>query len=37
MGAAFILDTRRKGKVIVPNTIPEAMLADSPGKVAETV
>jgi hypothetical protein len=37
MGAAFLLDTRRKGKVIVPDTIPEAMLKDSPGMVAETV
>ena len=39
MGAAFIWDTRRKGKgkVNVPDTIPEALLADSPGQVAETV
>ena len=37
MGAAFIWDTRRKGKVNVPDTIPEAMLTDSPGKVAQTV
>ena len=37
MGVAFLWDTRRKGKVIVPDTIPEALLTDSPGKMAETV
>jgi hypothetical protein len=29
MGAAFIWDTRRKGKVSAPDTIPEALLADT--------
>ena len=37
MGVAFLWDTRRKGKVIVPDTIPEALLKDTPGKTAETV
>ena len=37
MGAAFIWDTRKKGKLIVPDTIPEAMLKDTPGKTAQTV
>ena len=37
MGVAFLLDTRRKGKIIVPDTIPEALLKDTPSKVAETV
>jgi len=37
MGVAFLWDTRRKGKVSFPDTIPESMLTDSPGKVAETV
>ena len=36
MGVAFLWDTRRKGKVIVPDTIPEALLADNPGKVTAT-
>ena len=30
-GAAFIWDTKKKMKVAAPDTIPEAMLADSPG------
>ena len=37
MGVAFLLDTRRKGKVIVPDTIPEALLTDSPSKATATV
>lgn len=37
MGVAFIWDTRRKGKVSVPDTIPESLLRDTPGKTAETV
>jgi len=37
MGVAFIWDTRRKGKVIVPDTIPEALLKDTPAKMAQTV
>ncbi len=37
MGVAFIWDTRRKGKFIVPDTIPEALLKDIPGKTAATV
>jgi hypothetical protein len=32
MGAAFIWDTRKKGKVTVPDTVPEAFLKDTPGK-----
>ena len=34
MGVAFIWDTRRKSKVSVPDTIPEALLADTPAKTA---
>ena len=37
MGVAFLLDTRRKGKVNAPDTIPEALLTDSPNKVTVTV
>jgi hypothetical protein len=37
MGVGFLWDTRRKGKVNVPDTIPEALLTDSPGQVGETV
>jgi hypothetical protein len=38
MGVAFLWDTRRKGKVIVPDTIPEAMLVNgTSGKTVETV
>ncbi len=37
MGIAFIWDTRRKTKISVPDTIPEALLNDTPGKTAETV
>jgi uncharacterized iron-regulated membrane protein len=36
MGAVFIWDTRKKSKPGVPDTIPESMLADTPGK-AQTV
>jgi hypothetical protein len=32
MGVAFIWDTRKKSKSGVPDTIPESMLADTPGK-----
>jgi hypothetical protein len=37
MGAAFIWDTRKKGKINVPDTVPESMLRDTPGKTASTV
>jgi hypothetical protein len=37
MGVAFLWDTRRKSKVNAPDTIPEALLADSPGQTAQTV
>ena len=37
MGAAFIWDTRKKGKTVIPDTIPEAFLKDTPGKTAQTV
>lgn len=37
MGIAFIWDTRRKGKLSIPDTIPEALLKDSPHKTAEAV
>ena len=37
MGFAFIWDTRRKGKIIVPDTIPESLLKDSPAKTAQVV
>ena len=37
MGAAFIWDTRKKGKLNIPDTIPEAMLKDTPAKTAQTV
>jgi hypothetical protein len=30
MGIAFIWDTRRKGKISVPDTIPESLLKDTP-------
>ncbi|MGA7757425.1 MAG: hypothetical protein WBL31_18450 [Ilumatobacteraceae bacterium] len=36
-GAAFIWDTRRKMKVAAPDTIPDAMLADSPGTTSQSV
>jgi hypothetical protein len=37
MGAVFIWDTRRKGKVVVPDTIPEASLVNgTPGKTTAT-
>jgi len=36
MGIAFIWDTKKKSKVNVPDTIPESMLTDTPGK-AQTV
>jgi hypothetical protein len=37
MGGAFIWDTRKKGKIVVPDTIPESMLNDHPAKTAATV
>ncbi|MDP9463309.1 MAG: hypothetical protein M3P52_01690 [Actinomycetota bacterium] len=37
MGAAFIWDTRRKSKFIVPDTIPESMLQGTPAKTPHTV
>jgi hypothetical protein len=37
MGAAFIWDTRKKGKLNVPDTIPESFVKDTPGKTAQTV
>ena len=36
MGGAFIWDTRKKGKLNVPDTIPEALLKDN-SKTAATV
>jgi hypothetical protein len=37
MGGAFIWDTRRKGKIIVPDTIPESFVNDTPSKTITTV
>ena len=37
MGAAFIWETRRRNKVEVPDTIPEALLMDSPGQTPVAV
>ncbi len=37
MGAAFIWDTRKKGKLIVPDTIPESFVKDTPGRTPQTV
>jgi hypothetical protein len=37
MGVAFIWDTRKKSRVNVPDTIPEAMLKDTPGTTAGAV
>ena len=37
MGVAFIWDTRRKSKISAPDTIPEALLADTSAKTAQTV
>ncbi len=37
MGAAFIWDTRKKSQLIVPDTIPESFVKDTPGKTAHTV
>jgi hypothetical protein len=37
MGFAFIWDTRRKNKIVVPDTIPESLLNDTPGRTAQTV
>ena len=37
MGGAFIWDTRKKGKLTIPDTIPEALLKDTPGKTTATV
>jgi hypothetical protein len=37
MGGAFIWDTRRKGKIIVPDTIPESFVKDTPSKTITTV
>ena len=36
-GAAFIWDTKKKMKVTAPDTIPEAMLADSPEATTQSV
>lgn len=36
MGGAFIWDTRRKTKVTAPDTIPEAMLADTPDSATQS-
>ncbi|MEP7111793.1 MAG: hypothetical protein ABI862_00880 [Ilumatobacteraceae bacterium] len=37
MGGVFIWDTRRKGKLIVPDTIPESFVKDTSSKPAQTV
>jgi len=37
MGIALVCETRRKGKIIVPDTIPEALLKNTPGKRVGTV
>jgi hypothetical protein len=37
MGAALIWDTRRKGKITVPDTIPQALLQDTPAPATHTV
>jgi len=37
MGGAFLWDTRNKMKVTAPDTIPEAMLADSDGSTKQPV
>ena len=37
MGFAFIWDTRKKGKLIVPDTIPEALLKDAPVRAGRSV
>ena len=37
MGAAFIWDTRKKGKSTVPDTIPDSMVKDTSGRTPETV
>ena len=37
MGIAFIWDTRRKGQLVVPDTIPEALLKDTPDKPVQPV
>ena len=37
MGAAFIWETRRRNKAEVPDTIPEALLMDSPGQTPVAV
>jgi hypothetical protein len=34
MGACFIWDTRRKGKITVPDTIPESFVKDTPSNPA---
>jgi len=34
MGATFIWESRRRDKLSVPDTIPEAMLEDTPGPIA---
>ncbi len=37
MGGVFIWDTKKKMKVTAPDTIPEAMLADSPDSATTSV
>jgi hypothetical protein len=37
MGVAFLWDTRRKGKISAPDTIPEALLADPTITPTQTV
>jgi hypothetical protein len=37
MGGVFLWDTRRKGKVNVPDTIPESFVKDTPAKPVQTV
>ena len=37
MGIAFLWETRRRSQVVVPDTIPESLLQDGPGKSVKTV
>jgi hypothetical protein len=37
MGAAFLWETRRRNKIEVPNTIPDALLKDRPGQAPASV
>ncbi len=37
MGVAFLWETRRRGMVVVPDTIPDSLLKDTPAKPVTTV